>query len=60
MKESKNKRGVSKSFSDLGLNDWLVNQCSVVGIKKPTSVQATVIPEILKGMQLVCHVSRGR
>lgn len=59
MKESKNKRGVSKSFSDLGLNDWLVNQCSVVGIKKPTSVQATVIPEILKGKNCIACDKTG-
>jgi len=56
MADSNSTSGISKSFSDFGLSDWLVKQCSVVGIKKPTAVQGNLIPEILKGTQVVHHV----
>ena len=41
---------VDKTFSELGLNSWLVKQCQAVGILKPTPIQLNCIPEILKGL----------
>ncbi len=37
------------SFSELGLQSWLVQQCHAMKLKNPTPVQARCIPEILKG-----------
>lgn len=37
------------SFSDFGFNDWLVSQCSAVGLSCPTEIQANCIPAILDG-----------
>lgn len=48
-----NKRASSNSFEELGLSDWLVKQCKVVGIKRPTTVQTNLIPEILKGKNCI-------
>ena len=42
--------GVSPThFNDLGLNDWLVKQCQVMGMKQPTPIQVNCLPEIIKG-----------
>ncbi|XP_029286308.1 putative ATP-dependent RNA helicase DDX49 [Cottoperca gobio] len=36
-------------FSSLGLSDWLVKQCTQLGINKPTPVQENCMPPILEG-----------
>ena len=41
-----------QSFSDLGLNEWLVRQYSAVGMSKPTPIQLNCIPPILNGQAL--------
>ena len=48
-----------ESFSDLGLNEWLVKQCSALGMRKPTKIQQHCTPEILKGEQYIisCVIS---
>ena len=38
------------SFSEIGLQTWLVKQCAAMKLKSPTPVQANCIPEILKGL----------
>ena len=40
------------SFEQLGLNEWLVDQCKAVGMEKPTPIQINCIPEILDGGSL--------
>ena len=39
----------NKTFSLLGLNEWIVKQCDAVGMKTPTPIQYNCVPEILKG-----------
>ena len=38
-----------KKFEELGLKDWLVKQCAVVGINKPSPIQMNCIPKIIQG-----------
>jgi hypothetical protein len=45
-----------KTFQDLGINDWLINQCKAVGLTRPTPIQYHCVPEILKG-QLISEKS---
>ena len=40
---------VLNTFAELGLNQWLVDQCQAVGMKKPTPIQMNCVPEIIKG-----------
>ncbi|XP_057317806.1 probable ATP-dependent RNA helicase DDX49 [Microplitis mediator] len=37
------------SFQDLNLNSWIVKQCTLIGVKKPTPIQKNCIPRILAG-----------
>ena len=39
-----------KTFAELGLNEWLCKQCKAVGMVKPTPIQLSCTPEILKGI----------
>ena len=39
----------TKSFEDLGVNDWMINQCKALGLTRPTPIQYHCVPEILKG-----------
>ena len=41
---------IKSTFSSLGLQEWLVNQCKSVGIKRPSAIQHNCIPPILKGV----------
>lgn len=41
------------SFEELGLDEWLVNQCQAVGMSKPTEIQVNCIPAIMKGNQVI-------
>ncbi|XP_041087168.1 probable ATP-dependent RNA helicase DDX49 [Polyodon spathula] len=36
-------------FSALGLSEWLLQQCTQMGINKPTPVQQSCVPAILEG-----------
>ena len=38
-----------RTFSSLGLADWLAAQVSAVGFKEPTPIQVNCIPPILSG-----------
>ena len=40
----------TKTFEDLGINDWLINQCKALGLTRPTPIQYHCVPEILKGI----------
>lgn len=37
------------TFKSLGLDTWLVQQCTEMGLKQPTEIQQNCIPEILHG-----------
>jgi len=37
------------NITDLGLNEWLVDQCKALHMTKPTPIQLHCVPEILKG-----------
>lgn len=49
--ERKKLERLKSSFSNLGLNDWLVKQCDAVGMKNPTSIQLNCVPKILEGSE---------
>eukprot|EP00039_Didymoeca_costata_P002393 m.59865 g.59865 ORF g.59865 m.59865 type:complete len:462 (-) comp11278_c0_seq1:13-1398(-) len=48
-----------KSFKDLKLAPWLVNQCRAMGINTPTPVQANCIPVILNGQDCIGYAKTG-
>jgi len=43
---------VNESFSDLGLDKWLVDALTAMSIKRPTPIQAACIPPALEGRPL--------
>lgn len=48
--------GVNRSdspFANLGLAPWLVGSLSTMAIRKPTAIQGSCIPEILKGRDCI-------
>jgi ATP-dependent RNA helicase DDX49/DBP8 len=47
------------TFSDLGLDSWLVKKCSVLGLNKPTPVQANCIPAVLAGRDILGCAQTG-
>ncbi|CAI9718823.1 probable ATP-dependent RNA helicase DDX49 [Octopus vulgaris] len=47
------------TFKELGINSWLVDQCQVVGISRPTPIQINCIPEILKGRDCLASAKTG-
>ncbi|MCO5557113.1 hypothetical protein L7F22_010669 [Adiantum nelumboides] len=49
----------SEKFSDLGLSDWLVDTCSQLGLKRPTPVQRSCIPQILNGLDVLGLAQTG-
>ncbi|XP_055335378.1 probable ATP-dependent RNA helicase DDX49 isoform X1 [Paramacrobiotus metropolitanus] len=49
----------AKSFLDLGLHEWLIKQCEIVGLKKPTPVQEQCIPAILAGRDCIGCAKTG-
>lgn len=51
--------GSTCTFSGLGLNKWLVNQCDAVGIKSPTEIQQKCIPPILEGRDCIGCAKTG-
>jgi superfamily II DNA/RNA helicase len=40
---------VKESFSDLGIDHWLVDALAAMSIKLPTPIQAACIPPALEG-----------
>lgn len=50
---------VSKTFEDLGLNNWITKQCKVLGIRKPTAIQLECIPEIIQGRDCIGCAKTG-
>ncbi|KAK6178813.1 hypothetical protein SNE40_011313 [Patella caerulea] len=47
------------SFSELGLNDWLVKQCKAMGLTKSTPIQQKCVPPILKGEDCIGCAKTG-
>ncbi|XP_071453800.1 probable ATP-dependent RNA helicase DDX49 [Hetaerina americana] len=50
---------VVKSFADLKLNNWILRQCSALGLKVPTPIQANCIPHILNGEDCIGCAETG-
>ena len=40
-------------FNDLGLDDWLLDQCKAMGLKKPTPIQQNCILPIIQGVVIL-------
>lgn len=51
--------GTTDSFSSLNLDVWLVNACSYLGIHRPTPVQSSCIPPILRGRDCIGCAETG-
>nr|CDJ96231.1 DNA RNA helicase domain containing protein [Haemonchus contortus] len=49
----------TKSFSELGLRSWLVQQLNTMRIVKPTPVQASCIPKVLQGFDVLGCAKTG-
>lgn len=50
---------VVTSFTELGLSDWVVDTAKQMGIRRPTEIQTTCIPRILKGEDVVGRAKTG-
>lgn len=50
---------IMSQFKKLKLNDWLVRQCSKMGLVSPTPVQLHCIPEILSGKDCIGCAKTG-
>ncbi|GIY65209.1 probable ATP-dependent RNA helicase DDX49 [Caerostris darwini] len=48
-----------EGFNDLKLEPWLVEQCTAMGITKPTPVQRHCIPQILQGKNCLAISQTG-
>ncbi|XP_052795014.1 probable ATP-dependent RNA helicase DDX49 isoform X2 [Mya arenaria] len=46
-------------FDELGLDEWLVNQCKQMGLSKPTEIQQNCVPHILKGEDCIGCAKTG-
>ncbi|XP_062306525.1 probable ATP-dependent RNA helicase DDX49 [Osmerus eperlanus] len=46
-------------FSSLGLSNWLIQQCTQLGISKPTPVQENCVPPILEGRDVMGCAKTG-
>ncbi|XP_011498292.1 PREDICTED: probable ATP-dependent RNA helicase DDX49 [Ceratosolen solmsi marchali] len=46
-------------FKSLKLNSWIVEQCKIIGIKKPTPIQQNCIPVILNGQDCIGCAKTG-
>ncbi|VDN20258.1 unnamed protein product, partial [Cylicostephanus goldi] len=50
---------LAKSFLELGLSSWLIQQLNTMRIMKPTPVQANCIPQVLKGQDVLGCAKTG-
>ncbi|CAH1953405.1 unnamed protein product [Acanthoscelides obtectus] len=48
-----------QSFQDLKLDSWILKQCTAIGVKHPTSIQASCIPKILAGKDCIGAAKTG-
>ena len=44
---------------DLPLSEWLIENCTTMGMTKATKVQWEAIPHILNGKDIVCRAKTG-
>lgn len=49
----------TRSFADLGLRDSVLKGIEAAGFQKPTPIQAQLIPEVLKGDDLIGRAKTG-
>ena len=47
------------SFSKLGIRPWLIKLCESIGFENPTEIQQKVIPEIVKGKNIIANAETG-
>ncbi|KAF0721272.1 hypothetical protein AaE_010107, partial [Aphanomyces astaci] len=47
------------TFADLGLDPWIAAKCKLLGLLKPTPVQANCIPPILAGRDVMGCAQTG-
>ncbi|XP_071845393.1 probable ATP-dependent RNA helicase DDX49 [Apostichopus japonicus] len=52
-------KSFQSSFTKLGLDDWLIDQCKSVGITRPSAIQHHCIPPILKGEDCIGCAKTG-
>ena len=57
--EEETETEVAKTFEDLGLVDVLVENCSKLGWKKPSKIQAEAIPIALEGKDVIGLAETG-
>ncbi len=50
---------VDTPFERLGLSDWLIEQCKVIGYKTPTPIQHSCVPRILNGEDIIGCAKTG-
>jgi ATP-dependent RNA helicase DDX49/DBP8 len=56
---SSSKSEISAEFTKLGINSWLVNQCELVGFKKPTPIQQSCVPRAINGQDIIGCAKTG-
>ncbi|KHJ81941.1 DEAD/DEAH box helicase, partial [Oesophagostomum dentatum] len=49
----------ARSFSELGLSSWLIQQLNTMRVLKPTPVQANCIPQVLQGRDVLGCAKTG-
>ncbi|KIH54320.1 DEAD/DEAH box helicase [Ancylostoma duodenale] len=49
----------AKSFSELGVSYWLIQQLNAMSVLKPTPVQANCIPQVLQGRDVLGCAKTG-
>ncbi|RCN36356.1 DEAD/DEAH box helicase, partial [Ancylostoma caninum] len=49
----------AKSFSELGLSSWLIQQLNAMRVLKPTPVQSNCIPQVLQGRDVLGCAKTG-
>ena len=50
---------MTSSWNDLGLDDWLSDQCKQLGMLKPSEIQENCIPQILNGKDCIGCAKTG-
>ena len=54
-----NNRVINPDFERLGINQWLIEQCDLVGFKKPTPIQESCVPRALNGQDIIGCAKTG-